>query len=34
VFNLDEIDHSDEKLFEVLKENLFNFENSFESLFS
>ena len=34
MFNLDEEDYSDEKLFEVLKENLFNFKNSFESLFS
>ena len=34
MFGLDEEEYSDEKLFEVLKENLFNFEDSFASLFS
>ena len=33
-FCLDEENYSDEKLFKALKENLFNFENSFSSLFS
>ena len=32
-FGLSEMDYTDEKLFEILKENNFNFEKSFESLF-
>ena len=32
-FGLSDKEYSDEKLFEILKENNFNFEKSFESLF-
>ena len=33
-FNLSEEDYSDEKLLEILKDNDFNFENAFSSLFN
>lgn len=34
IFGLDELDYSDEKLLEILKQYDFNFEKAFESLFS
>ena len=33
-FNLSEDEYSDEKILEILKENNFNYENAFSSLFN